>query len=99
MQDVSNLVADEVTSPWKVELLLHWSSAATAKQQQQLPCASTQSCCRPSSHKNFSACFKQHSTMLTGNNGVCRVLVLMAKKMVVKVWLNVLNFNCLTCVK
>ncbi|KAG7215618.1 hypothetical protein INR49_022086, partial [Caranx melampygus] len=25
-----------------------------------------------------------HSTMLTGNNGVCRVLVLMAKKMLVK---------------
>ncbi|KAG7215711.1 hypothetical protein INR49_022068, partial [Caranx melampygus] len=69
------------TEPGTLHLLL----------QQQLSSSSnyhvlqhSESCCRPSSHKNFSACFKQDSTMLTGNNGVCRVLVLMAKKMVVK---------------
>ncbi|KAG7236546.1 hypothetical protein INR49_000809 [Caranx melampygus] len=54
------------------------------EEEERAPPTPQKSCCRPSSHKNFSACFKQHSTMLTGNNGVCRVLVLMAKKMVVK---------------
>ncbi|KAG7234453.1 hypothetical protein INR49_004787, partial [Caranx melampygus] len=63
----------------KQEELCDCVQSTTAKQQ-QLPCASTQSCCRPSSHKNFSACFKQHSTMLTGNDGVCRVLVLLLRE-------------------
>ncbi|KAG7240446.1 hypothetical protein INR49_026869 [Caranx melampygus] len=63
----------------KQEELCDCVQSTTAKQQQQLPFASTQSCCRPSSHKNFSACFQQDSTMLTGNSGVCRVLVLVSQ--------------------